>query len=273
MEIKSRTNDERKIAFIVCTNNTFFMDECRFYLEHLAVPEGYNVDIVEITEAKSMTEGYNEGMNYSDAKYKIYLHQDVFIIYRDFLKDLLNIFINNPDVGMIGMVGTPHLCKDGTMWRGIRFGGFYKLDRLIESGRVRHFFPIRSGFMDVEAIDGLLMATQYDIPWRDDVFHKWDFYDVSQSFEMRRAGYRVVVPGQERNWYIHDCGASNLTNYDGERKLFLKTYEEMQGRQKETWKDLIDKNINVVKNSCFTCDPKEKENLLTILEKLRDEKQ
>ena len=270
--VNTRILNEKKFAFIICTNNEFFMDECRYYLNRLVVPEGYDVDIVEITEAKSMAAGNNEGMYYSDAKYKIYLHQDVFIVNRNFLIDILDIFTQNCNVGMIGMVGTPYLCKDGTMWRGIRFGGFYKLESYTKNGLVRHFLPLNSGFMDVEAIDGLLMATQYDIPWRDDVFHKWDFYDVSQSFEMRRAGYRVVVPGQNCNWYIHDCGVINLTNYDGERKLFLKTYEEMQGRQKETWQDLIDNNINVVKNSCFTCDPKEKENILAILEKLRDEK-
>ena len=28
----------------------------------------------------------------------------------------------------------------------------------------------KNGVIEVEAIDGLLMATQYDIPWRDDLF-------------------------------------------------------------------------------------------------------
>ena len=40
------------------------------------------------------------------------------------------------------------------------------------------------------------MATQYDVPWREDLFDGFDFYDVSQSFEFRKAGYTVGVPVQ-----------------------------------------------------------------------------
>lgn len=269
--INNKVLNENKFAFIVCTNNTFFMDECRYYLDRLIVPDGYDVDIVEITEAKSMTAGNNEGMNYSDAKYKIYMHQDVLIVNRNFLKDILDIFTQNSDVGMIGMVGTPYLCKDGTMWRGIRFGGFYRLDNYTKNGLVRHFLPINSGIMDVEAIDGLLMATQYDIPWREDVFHKWDFYDVSQSFEMKRAGYRVVVPGQPKDWYLHDCGVINLSNYDDERKLFLNTYEEMSKRQKENWREYVDKCIACVKDGYQDCDLAEKDTILSLLETMKEE--
>ncbi len=30
-------------------------------------------------------------------------------------------------------------------------------------------------FIPVECIDGLLMATQYDVPWREDLFDGFDF--------------------------------------------------------------------------------------------------
>ena len=36
----------------------------------------------------------------------------------------------------------------------------------------------KHGVIEVEAIDGLLMATQYDIPWREYLFYMWVFYDV-----------------------------------------------------------------------------------------------
>lgn len=78
--------------------------------------------------------------------------------------------------------------------------------------------------MCVEAIDGLLMATQYDIPWREDLFDKWDFYDVSQTQEFIRKGYKVVVPNTGKPWVIHDDGFVNLKNYYEERKKFVKEY-------------------------------------------------
>ena len=83
-------------------------------------------------------------------------------------------------------------------------------------------------------MDGLLIATQYDIPWREDLFKKWDFYDVSQSFEFIDAGYKVVIPGQATDWYMHDCGIINLKNYNNERRLFVKEYSKyMSSRENE----------------------------------------
>ena len=76
----------------------------------------------------------------------------------------------------------------------------------------------------VQAIDGLLMATQVDIPWRDDVFTGWDFYDISQSTEFRKNGYKVVVPYMETPWCLHDDGLLNYSNYFHWRDVYLKEY-------------------------------------------------
>lgn len=79
-------------------------------------------------------------------------------------------------------------------------------------------------YTSVQAIDGFLMATQTDILWREDTFTEWDFYDVSQSYEFRRAGYQVVVPYMERPWCMHDCGAINLENHYSWRDVFVQEY-------------------------------------------------
>lgn len=66
--------------------------------------------------------------------------------------------------------------------------------------------------------------TQYDISWREDIFDGWDFYDVSQSFEFKRAGYDIAVPYQKVPWVLHDCGFLNLKNYYSARDKFIKEY-------------------------------------------------
>ena len=80
---------------------------------------------------------------------------------------------------------------------------------------------------NVEAIDGLLMATQYDIPWREDIFTGWDFYDVSQSFEFRKSGYNVIVPPMTTPWCFHDEGVIELSSYYKTRDIFMKEYKTM----------------------------------------------
>lgn len=82
-------SDKQKIAFIICVNDETEYEECRYYIEGLNVPDQYSVDIISIREAPFMTAGYNCAMRDSDAKYKVYLHQDVFIKEKDFISHIL----------------------------------------------------------------------------------------------------------------------------------------------------------------------------------------
>lgn len=212
--------DENKVAFIICANDDLFVEECIRYIRWLEVPEGMEVEVLEIREAQSMTSGYNEGMNSSNAKYKVYMHQDVFIINKYFISDMLSIFQSDAQIGMLGMVGSPTMPKNGIMWSEERVG----MENTEESWEEYRYKP-EDGIWDVEAIDGLLMATQVDVPWREDLFDGWDFYDVSQSCEMRQRGYRIVVPVQKHAWYLHDDKLIlSLMDYNKYRKIFCQEY-------------------------------------------------
>ena len=95
----------KKIAFIICADNSQYYEECVRYIQELHVPEGYCTDILCIQEADSMAQGYNGGMNASDAKYKVYIQQNTFILNRDFLNDMLRIFAGDAKIGMLGVLG------------------------------------------------------------------------------------------------------------------------------------------------------------------------
>lgn len=223
--------DKHKICFILCTNDEQQLQECMMYISLLHVPEGYQTDVIMVTDALSMTSGYNEAMRASDAKYKIYLHQDTFIVEPYFLDYLLKLFQRDSKIGMIGIVGAEKLSKDGVMRHEQRCGNFYRLEEFIRSGfdNITH---LKHGHKEVEAIDGLLMATQYDLPWREDIFKGFDFYDVSQCMEFRRAGYKIAIPAQKTNWVIHDCGASTFLHYNENREILLREYPEIVDGQK-----------------------------------------
>lgn len=217
--------NEKKICFIICVNDAFFFSECVKYIQRLEVPEGMEIELMEIRDAISMTAGYNEGMRSSDAKYKVYMHQDVFIRNKYFIRDILDILTKNEEIGLIGLVGSPVLPANGVMWYGERFFG----DEAISPKEYQHHMK-EGSYWEVEAVDGLLMATQYDVPWREDLFDGWDYYDISQCYEMKRAGYIIVVPIQREPWFIHDDKeAPNLWNHDKHRQNFLKEYgDEMR---------------------------------------------
>ena len=85
--------DEKKVAFITCVNSDWWYDECRLYLAHLKIPDGMTAEFIAIRDAKSMTEGYNRAMKNSDAKYKMYLHHDTFVVNKNLVADLLKFFL------------------------------------------------------------------------------------------------------------------------------------------------------------------------------------
>lgn len=225
--------NKKKIAFIICTNDSLYFEECKAYIGRLVVPEGYEIEILAVEEAQSMTAGYNEGRLASDAEYKIYLHQDVFIIYPLFLESILEIFASNDKIGMIGMVGSEEISPSGVMWTGYRIGNLYSsATKLSDNLTYKNYkYRLEDGLTMVEAVDGLMMITSKEVPWREDLFDGWDFYDVSQSFEMIRAGYKVVVPGQKIPWCLHDDGLLNFRSYDKYRRICLNEYKEFFGEK------------------------------------------
>ncbi len=54
--------NDRKFTFIFCTNDSLLLEESIHYINHLIVPDGYETDLLTVTDAASITEGYNEAM-------------------------------------------------------------------------------------------------------------------------------------------------------------------------------------------------------------------
>lgn len=214
------------VTFVVCTNDEDFMRECELYLSRLYVPNQCQIDLLSIAEASSMTEGYNAGYKASEGAIHVYLHQDVFILNRYFIYDILQIFTDNPQVGMIGMVGSKVLPEDATMWHGMRVGAIYSASDVDTSQVENRLEPVGGDalYEEVEVLDGMLLVSCCEIPFREELFDGWDFYDLSACMEHRRAGFKIVVPRQNKPWCIHDCGRANLSRYETYRELFLKEY-------------------------------------------------
>ena len=112
------------------------------------------------------------------------------ILENDFIENLLRIF-RDPEIGMVGMVGARKLPENGVMWYAPCMGKVYMTDPCFTWCNA--LGEVQGEWCPVEMIDGMLMATQYDLPWREDLFDGWDFYDASQSQEFIRHGYKVVV--------------------------------------------------------------------------------
>lgn len=231
--------NDHKFAIIICTNDDLLLEECLHYIDHLVIPEGYAIEIFTIREANCITQGYNEAMNTSDAKYKIYMHQDVFILNRYILEDLLTIFEIDPKIGMVGMIGYENVSSDGIMWHGKRYGDLYTQNPdtpypILSSYR---YDILRDSYSYVAEIDGLFMATCQDLPWDTDRLDDWDFYDAFQSIRFLLEGYRIAVPLQRHPWCMHDPNCfPSLFSYNRYRQIFLQEYPQFLGKTyREIW--------------------------------------
>lgn len=220
-----RKLDDHKFLFVTCVNDDELYDRCGRHLRKLIVPQGYKVEMLPVYGAKSMVAGYNSALQH-EAKYKIYLHQDTFIVHKTFLQELLTLFQSHNSLGLLGMIGCKKFPRGGTWWDGEeRIGkviGYHDKTYLLIK-----YKEATAPFESVVSLDGLLMATQYDLPWRDDLFTGFHFYDASQCAEFIKRGYLVGVPHQREPWCLHvnrEDHTFDKAAYAEQRRIFCEHY-------------------------------------------------
>ena len=152
------------------------------------------------------------------------------MVNKNVIADLLSIF-RDETIGLVGVIGCRSLPQSGVWWDGLRTYGRVLHHCETESVIDSHCMEPDGPYIDVEAADGLFMAIQYGIRWREDLFTGWHFYDTSMCMEMRRHEFRCVVPNQEEDfWCIHCPQEKPLApEYKHDQKIFLQEYgKELQ---------------------------------------------
>ena len=208
--------NEKKICFIICSNNEEYLDECLRYIDKLIIPEDYEVDLLTVGDAKSMAEGYEEARQSTDAKYKIYLHQDTYIINKYLIFDLLKIFEKDRRIASIGVRGSKNILGNTFSKRSEIYGEVVSLnnpEKLYSSKRYHINIPkneIKGDYIEVGNIFGCFIATQTDIEWDNLIENDWNYYSVVHSLEVKKRGLKIVVANQQTPWCIHNGNNEGL---------------------------------------------------------------
>ncbi|NHM26785.1 hypothetical protein G7K71_07280 [Desulfofundulus sp. TPOSR] len=206
-------------AFIICSRDDARYAHCLQYLYALD-RSNVKMEIWRVSSRRSITAAYNRAMRRSSASYKVYLHDDVVILNRRFCRDVLKVFKANPSIGLLGMCGCKQIPPSGIWWEGVSYGMVYHG----EPPRPLLFKQPTGLYERVAAVDGLLMVTRCDVPWREDIIDGFHFYDLSQCMEFARRGYWVVVPWQSKPWCYHKSTGKLDEEYHRLRQVFLKEY-------------------------------------------------
>lgn len=216
-------HDDKKICIISCVSNHVSTNKAMQCIKSLQVPEGFFIEMIQVYDARSMASGYNEAMKQTNAKYKIYMNEDVRIVEHDFLLNIIRLFTTYPELGMLGVAGATYMPDCGLWWNSTKKYGKVMTSY---SGRLEllSFRDVQNDYERVKVIDGLIMTTQQDIRWREDLFHSFHFYGTSQSLEFSKAGYEVGVLKQGTPTCVHQCGISKLDGFEEERQAFHQHY-------------------------------------------------
>lgn len=219
------TIKECRVSFISAVNNYEKYKKCLNSIEQLYIPKDFDIEIITITDAYSLPSAYNLGMKVATGKYKVYLHQDVMIINPNFIKILITSFQTDPSFGIAGVVGCRQFPSSYVWWEGVVYGTWIGN----ENGKTfkKSCFRPYPFAITVEALDGLILCTQYDIPWRQDILKGFHFYDVSQCFEFQKHNYKPIVLPSLTPLVVHDCGVPSLNGYEQAKKIIKEEYKKL----------------------------------------------
>ncbi|MGN0161833.1 MAG: glycosyltransferase family protein [Lachnospiraceae bacterium] len=230
-EWEESSPDEHKIAYILCVNDERYSKEIIEYLSYQILPEGYQMEILVVKNAKSMTMGYNFAMRHSNARYKIYIHQDTFIFDPYYTQNLIQI-LDEGGYQMLGVAGAEYLPENGVWWDCEPYAKKMCLYQDMVISILQSTTIKEETCTEVECLDGVLLATNRDLVWREDLFNHFHFYDISQSEEFRRKGYRIAVYNNRENvGVLHETSVNKSEGskqaYEDARIQFLKEYKKI----------------------------------------------
>ena len=240
--------DEYSIAVITYVKNKHIYDECLFYIKNLEVPKNMNLEILAITEGNSVTEAYNKAMIIAKSKYKIYVDENAFITNKHIIKDIIEIFHKDKTIGIIGVEGRSFTSNHGVNLEE-RFNIREKY--IIEDGNIHldSFGNPKNAYEEVETVSGMVIATQYDIKWREDLFSDDYFYDEAQCMEFQRQKYKVVVIREEKPWgtFIKRKYKDDYYKYEN---IYLKEYSIMEEKRISLFFPLLE-DQHLTKDICL----------------------
>jgi hypothetical protein len=221
----------RGLAFLCCAVDDAKVDRLRRSVDALERPDGFDVDLFVEREATGLSAGYNRLLARAAGwRYKAYVHEDVVILNRSLVPDLLRIF-RRRSIALVGAAGCRYLPESCVWWDGSGVFG-HVVEYVDGVERVLELEQPAGEYELVEAVDGLCMITQHDLPWDESIggFH---FYDVAQSTRYVLAGYDVAVPRQVEPWFGHDATTwdeRRKAEFDAAREAFRARYDASRRR-------------------------------------------
>ncbi len=186
-------DDGGLVSFIICSIDAARLAAISANIAE--VFEGVPHEIVPITNAASLCEGYNRGVRLSRGDYLVFCHDDVEILAPDFAARLK---ANLQDFDIVGVAGTTLLCGDTWVDAGWPYiHGAVALPPDALGCEVIVYDTRRRATPGIQALDGLFIAARREvlekIHFDETLFDGFHFYDLDFTYRAYLEGYRLAV--------------------------------------------------------------------------------
>lgn len=180
------------ISFIIIKYKSDFFENLE---RNLALHCNCPYEIVEVDNTKgafsSIAAAYNT--NFSRAKYDLvcFLHEDV-LFKSDWGLNAVNLMRDNPDIGLLGLVGAKFKSLLVTSYTNKIEARRYIRGRLANYGTIDN-----QPYEEVVCVDGVFLLTRKsiltEIRFDEEIIQGFHGYDMDFSLQIFNAGYKVAI--------------------------------------------------------------------------------
>ena len=187
----------KEVCFIIYKSKYIEYADTIEYIKELIIPLDVNVDCLVIEGHEKQENAYEEGRLATKAKYKVYLNANDYILNKNFICEVMNIFAQNERIGIVGLMGG--IEKEG---KYIKYGQSQE-DSIVFGVRQEKERIIENTIKEVSILEESVIVTTMDIPWIDDTDNRL-MNIAEQCKEIIKQGYKVVVARQETPWCMRE---------------------------------------------------------------------
>lgn len=213
---------EKEVAFFVRKSDEALYRACLESLQALHLPVGYEAELFTLTAEKPYAAQANKALTLSDAKYKIYINDDVRLVRSQSIEELLTVF-EDVSIGMVGVLGSQSLPRDGNV-----LGSDYKRGVVyVPTGRdlseMRFGEVSEEETADVRFLLPSFYATQMDLPW-DEEYETQYYALLAQCRSFEEIGSRIVTSLAKEAWCAYQSRDISFDAEEADHAKFFARY-------------------------------------------------
>ena len=213
---------EKKLAFFVRKSDEVCYSACLESLQALHLPAGYEAELFTLAAESSYAAQANRALTLSDAKYKIYINDDVRLVRSQLIEELLTVF-KDASIGMVGVLGSQSLPRDGNVLESDYKRGVVYVPTGRELSEMRFGEVSEEETADVRFVLPSFFATQVDLPW-DEEYETQYYALLAQCRSFEEIGSRIVTSLAKEAWCAYQSRDISFDAEEADHAKFFARY-------------------------------------------------